>query len=72
MHLIAAVATDNIAPFELAVACEVFGVDRSELGVRWYDFIVCAADPPPLRTSAGFTIDTQHGLADLARADTII
>ena len=25
-----------------AVACEVFGLDRSELGVEWYRFAVCA------------------------------
>jgi AraC family transcriptional regulator, transcriptional activator FtrA len=42
------------------------------LGVPWYDFKVCAADPPPLRTVTGFTIDTRYGLDELAEADTII
>src|SRR5437667_1458073 len=71
-HLVAAVVSGEVAPFELAVACEVFGIDRSDLGVPWYRFMVCAAEPPPLRTSSGFTIDTPYGIDDLRRADTIV
>ena len=70
-HVVAALAVDGVAPFELAVACEVFGIDRSELSDPWYRFKVCAIDPP-VRTSIGFTIDTPYGLDDLARADTVI
>jgi AraC family transcriptional activator FtrA len=50
----------------------VFGLDRPELGVPWYQFRVCAAEPSPLRTGAGFLIDTPHGLQDLADADTLV
>src|SRR4051794_4679090 len=71
-HTVAAIVFDDIAPFELSVACEVFGIDRSELGVPCYRFFVCAADRSPVRTSVGFTIDTPYGLADLRRADTIV
>jgi transcriptional regulator GlxA family with amidase domain len=69
---VAAVVLHGVAPFELAVACEVFGIDRSELGVPWYRFLVCAAEPPPIRTSVGFTIDTPHGLEGLREADLIV
>lgn len=72
MHTVAAVANQGVLTFDLAVPCEVFGWDRSYLGVEWYDFKVCAADPPPLRTCTGFTIHTPYGLEDLAAADTII
>ncbi|MFC5178638.1 helix-turn-helix domain-containing protein [Nocardioides taihuensis] len=72
MHVVAAVANEGVLTFDLAVPCEVFGWDRSYLGVEWYDFFVCAADPPPLRTCTGFSIDTPHRLDDLARADTVI
>jgi transcriptional regulator GlxA family with amidase domain len=72
MHTVAAVATQGVLTFDLAVPCEVFGWDRSYLGVDWYDFKVCAADPPPLRTCTGFTIDTPYGLDDVAAADTIV
>ena len=69
---VAAVITHGLSPFEFAVACEVFGIDRSELGVPWYRFLVCAADQPPITTSSGFTIDTRHGLEGLLLADTIV
>lgn len=71
-HTVAAVVLNGVHPFELGVACEVFGLERPELGVPWYRFIVCAAEPPPLQTGAGFVLDTPHGLADLEHADTIV
>jgi transcriptional regulator GlxA family with amidase domain len=69
---VAALVAHGVAPFELGVACEVFGIDRSELVDPWYRFIVCAAEPGPIRTSIGFTIDTPYGLDDIARADTVV
>jgi AraC family transcriptional regulator, transcriptional activator FtrA len=71
-HLVAAIAFDGMHPFELAVACEVFGLDRPELGVEWYRFRVCGLTPGPLRTSGGFTMETAYGLEALRRADTIV
>ena len=47
-HTVAAVAFDGLAPFELAVACEVFGIDRSDLGVPWYRFFVCSVEDRPV------------------------
>src|SRR5215212_684986 len=69
---VAAVVLNGVHPFELGVACEVFGLDRPELGVPWYRFKVCAAEPSPLRTGAGFLLDTPYGLADLADVDTLV
>jgi transcriptional regulator GlxA family with amidase domain len=62
----------GMAPFEFAVACEVFGDDRSDLGVPWYRFLVCAAQPGPIVTETGFTIGAELGLEALAEADTVI
>ena len=71
--LVAAVIAENISPFEFAVACEVFGIDRSkDIGRPWYRFVVCSADPPPITTQVGFTIDTPYGLEVLDEADTIV
>jgi transcriptional regulator GlxA family with amidase domain len=56
----------------MAVPCEVFGIDRSELGVPWYRHRVCAVEPPPIRSSMGFTIDTPFGLDDVVKADTVV
>jgi transcriptional regulator GlxA family with amidase domain len=71
-HTVATVICDGVAPFEMAVPCEVFGIDRSELGVPWYRHLVCAVEPPPVRSSMGFTIDTPYGLDDVVRADTVV
>jgi transcriptional regulator GlxA family with amidase domain len=69
---VAAVVLNGVHPFELGVACEVFGLDRPELGVPWYRFRVCAAEPAPLRTGAGFLLDTPHTLDDLEDVDTLV
>lgn len=68
----ATVLYEGAWPFELAVPCEVFGVDRSDLAASWYRHRVCAAEPPPVRSAAGFTIDTPYGLDEIRRADTVI
>jgi transcriptional regulator GlxA family with amidase domain len=71
LQRVAVAVGQNVAAFELGVVCEVFGVDRSDEGLPVYDFRVCAVEPPPLSTEGGFTIDTPHGIADLAGADLI-
>ncbi len=68
---VAVAVGQNVAVFELGVLSEVFGTDRSADGLPTYRFRVCAAEPPPLMTDAGFTIDTPYGLEELATADLI-
>ena len=71
-HTVTAVISDGVAPFELAVGCEVFGIDRSELVDPWYRFLVCSVEPGPVTSSVGFVIDTPYGLDEVRRADTVI
>ncbi len=71
-HVVAVAVTDGAPIFELAVACEVFGIERTDLVNPWYDFRLCAAQPGPLRTAAGLAVQTPYGLGDLDEADTII
>jgi transcriptional regulator GlxA family with amidase domain len=71
-HVISVAVTDRIPVFELAVPCEVFGLDRSDIVKPWYDFRLCAAEPGPLRTTAGMIIETAYGIDDLLDADTIL
>ena len=70
-HTVAIALVDGATPFEFGVACEVFGLDRSDLGVEWYEFRLCA---PGRRFTAhgGIEIHTTHDLSGLAAADTII
>ena len=70
---VAAVVADGVSPFELSVACEVFGIDRTDLHDPWYELLLCAVDPPPVRCKVpGMAIDTPFRLRDLRRADTIV
>lgn len=58
--------------FEMGVACEVFGFDRSDEGLPTYDFSLIAGVAAPIRTRFGFTIDVPHDLDQLDEADLII
>jgi transcriptional regulator GlxA family with amidase domain len=69
---VAVLAYDAVNPFELAVATEVFGFERPELGVPWYRFLVCAVEQRPIQTSVGLWLSTPYALSHLAEADTII
>ena len=71
-HRVAAIVLDDAAPFEMAVPCEVFGIDRSDLATPWYEFRLCTPTASPVRTTAGFSVDTQYGLDTLEWADTVI
>ncbi len=72
MHTVAIAAFEGQPVFETAVGCEVFGIDRSAMGVPNYRLRVCAIDPPPVHTGGGFSIHTEFGLKHLRKADTII
>src|SRR5262245_34897493 len=71
-HRVAVLVFDHPAVFELSVPCEVWGIDRRDMGVPASIVRICTADPTPLRTDMGFTIDTTHGLETLRWADTIV
>lgn len=68
-----AIAVTEYAPvFETAVGCEVFGIDRTAMGVPRFDVKVCSVSGGSVRTSAGFRIVTRFGLGSLASADLVI
>ncbi|MGE5525372.1 MAG: AraC family transcriptional regulator, partial [Rhodospirillaceae bacterium] len=69
---IAVIAFDGITPFHLSVPCLIFGGNFSDPGVSAFEVVVCAADEVPLRTTAGFVIDTPSDLAALDHADLVI
>lgn len=69
---VAAIICSGATPLEIGIASEVFGLDRSDLGVPWYRFFICGAEPAPIRTQTGFLVHTPYGLDDLAEADTVV
>lgn len=70
--VVAVLAYDRMNLFEMAVPCEVFGVDRSDMGLPNYRLRVCASEPGRLRTRAGFSICTRYGLKTVRDAGTVI
>ena len=55
-HTVALLVDDGFSPLEFSVACEVFGFDRSELGVPWYRFLVCGAHAGPIAAQVPFQV----------------
>ncbi len=68
---VAVLAYEGVAPFELGLLCELFGIDRSEQGVPRLDFAVCAQDRRPIPTSMGFSIQVDEGLERVEEADLV-
>jgi len=71
-HRIAVVVLDGSTQFELGIAYEIFGVDRTHLTPDWYEFFLVAGEDGPVRTEAGFLLDTPYGIDALATMDTIV
>lgn len=67
---VAVLVWDQVAPFELGVLCEAWGVDRQEHGVPAVDFAVCGPRPQ-VTTSMGFSVTLQHDLSRADRADLV-
>jgi transcriptional regulator GlxA family with amidase domain len=58
----------------VAIANDLFGAPRQAedlLGVPWYQYTVCTADPSPIRVGA-VDVHVRHGVSALSRADTVI
>ncbi|MFF8842031.1 GlxA family transcriptional regulator [Streptomyces sp. NPDC015127] len=70
MRTVALAVTAGVPHFELAAACDVFGVDRSDLVDPWYDFTVCG--PATVPVGDRFRLEPDHGLDHLAHAHTVI
>jgi transcriptional regulator GlxA family with amidase domain len=68
---VAVLVMDNVAPFELGVLSEVFGVDRSDEGLPHYDFAVCSPGASEVTTSAGFSVHPRFDLDRLDEADLV-
>jgi transcriptional regulator GlxA family with amidase domain len=68
--LVAVVAFDGISPFHLSVPCIVFG---DAMGQEFpFETVVCAAEPAPLKTTAGFSLSGLAPLSVLKKADVIV
>lgn len=71
---VAVLIPEWVAMFEFGVACEVFGLDRTDAGVPAIDFRVCSKNPgvPVPSSSPGVTVTAEHGLDKIVGADVIV
>jgi transcriptional regulator GlxA family with amidase domain len=67
------VLVDGVSPFEFAVLCEVFGLNRPEIIDPWpYELVLCSPGGAAVQTNMGFTIDGVRPLSAAERADTVV
>lgn len=72
MKTVACVIQEGFAPFEFGVACEAFGLDRSDDGVPNFDFRVVAPRAGVVNSKMGFSVNVENDLSFAYEADLVI
>ena len=72
VNRVAVVLADHVSPFELGVACEVFGTDRSADGIEGWEFGVCSPAGAAVSSWSGFGLTGLRDLDFAASADLLI
>ncbi|MFT4051008.1 MAG: helix-turn-helix domain-containing protein [Microbacterium sp.] len=72
MKTVACVVMPGFAPFEFGVACEAFGLDRSDDGIPTFDFRVVTPDPGAVPSSIDFSINVEADLSFAGDADLVV
>lgn len=70
-HRVVVIATPGAPVFELAIACEVFGIDRAHLTPAWYDFAIVPTHAETI-LGAGLSVSGVPDWDLVDRADTVI
>ncbi|UPK73968.1 helix-turn-helix domain-containing protein [Nocardioidaceae bacterium SCSIO 66511] len=69
---VAVLAFPGISPFHLAVPSLVLGKEANRGQTHRYDVTVCAEQPGPVPTDAGFDLQVSSGLAAVDAADMVV
>lgn len=72
MQRVAALVQPGIRSFDLAVITEVWGPDRTRLGVPRFELRRCAVDTAPIPLPGGLTLAPDRTLDWLATADLVV
>lgn len=72
MKTVAVIVQEGFAPFEFGVACEAFGLDRSDDGVPNFDFRIVTPEPGAVPSKLGFSINVENDLAFAYEADLVV
>lgn len=72
MKTVAVIVQDGFAPFEFGVACEAFGLDRSDDGIPNFDFRIVTPEPGVVQSKIGFSINVENDLSFAYEADLVV
>lgn len=72
MRTVACLVQPGFSPFEFGLACEAFGLDRSDEGIPPFDFRIVTPDPGAVPSSMGFSINITADLAFAEEADLLV
>ena len=70
--IVALVVHNGLPTFEYGIAWELFGLDRPELDVPWYDCRVVSIEGRRVRGGGGVIVEADAGIELLKRARTIV
>jgi transcriptional regulator GlxA family with amidase domain len=68
---VACLVLPGVAPFELGVICDIFGGDRSDMGVPRLQFTLVTPEPGLVPTTLGFPVGVADGLDAASDADLV-
>ena len=72
MKTVAVIVQDGFAPFEFGVACEAFGLDRTDDGIPNFDFRIVTPNPGVVQSKLGFSLNVENDLAFAYEADLVV
>lgn len=72
MRSVAVVVQPGFAPFEFGLACEAFGLDRSDDGIPNFDFRIVSPEPGAVPSNLGFSINVERGLDAAEDVDILV
>ena len=72
MRTVAVIVQPGFAPFEFGVACEAFGLDRSDDGIPNFDFRIVTPEPGAIPSKLHFSINVENDLAFAYEADLVV
>jgi transcriptional regulator GlxA family with amidase domain len=72
MKTVAVIVQHGFAPFEFGLACEAFGLDRSDDGIENFDFRILTPVPGAIRSNIGFSINVEDDLTFADEADLVV
>ncbi|MQA60143.1 MAG: helix-turn-helix domain-containing protein [Actinophytocola sp.] len=70
-HRVVVLAIDEVVGYDMHIPPQIFRTAERD-GSALYDVRICGIDEQPVRVSAGYTANLDHGPEALAEADTVI